>query len=383
MPEDLSPASLLLELIRIPSVSSLPNRPLVDFIRSVLQPRGWHLRELPYTDAAGSEKLNIIAIPPAQPADKFSVDLAFVCHTDTVPYDAGWSEATNPEIRDGQIHGSGACDVKGFLACLLAAFAPIPADRNASTMALVFTAEEEIGCVGARKLIDADLLRARHLVIGEPTSLRPARAGKGYGLANIRVRGKQAHSAFPAQGRSAIYNAARLIVKIEQFSDSLKHSAGNQTSGLFDPPYTTLNVGTIHGGTAKNVVSGECCFLLEWRSLPGEPAGTIPDRLEKIMDEIRHKDPEFTCETQVIRQQPGFHTSETSPLLRRWIEVAGLDSIGVPFGTEAPLLGKIAQDVIVVGPGDMRTAHSERECVPVAELERCVGYLRGLFLGIQ
>ena len=383
MPEDLSPASLLLELIRIPSVSSLSNRPLVDFIRSVLQPRGWHIRELPYTDAAGVEKLNVIALPSTQPADDFLVDLAFVCHTDTVPYDANWQQSTNPEIREGHIHGCGACDVKGFLACLLAAFANMPASQNAPTIALVFTAEEEIGCVGAQKLIDAGLLRTRQVVIGEPTSLRPARAGKGYGLADIRVRGKEAHSAFPAQGRSAIYSAARLIVKIEEFAASLKRSAGNQRSGLFDPPYTTLNVGTIHGGTAKNIVPGECRFLLEWRSLPGEPAGTVPDAVRKIVEEIRHEDPEFTCEMQVIRQQPGFATDETSPLLRRWIEGTGLESTGVPFGTEAPLLARVAQDVIVAGPGDMRTAHSERECVSIAELERCVQCLRGLLLSFE
>lgn len=380
MAEVLSAASLLLDLIRIPSVSSLSNRPLIEFIESVLQPGGWHVRELPYSDAAGVEKVNLIAIPPGQPANNFSVDLAFVCHTDTVPYNGAWPQAIHPEIRDGQIHGCGACDVKGFLACVLAAAQSVPAIQFASTVALVFTAEEEIGCLGARRLVDERVLRARHVVVGEPTSLHPAPAGKGYGLAEVRVLGKEAHSAYPAQGTSAIYHAARLIGRIEKFAESLKKPAHSASNSLFDPPYTTLNIGMIEGGTAKNIVAGECTFLLEWRPVPGEAAGLVLDAVRNIVEELRHDDPAFSCILQVKREQPGFETSEASPLLRRWTELSRQRAIGVSFGTEAPWLAALAEDVIVAGPGDMRTAHSERECVPIAELERCVAYFKDLLL---
>lgn len=371
--QNLSAAELLLELVRIPSVSSLSNRPLMEFIKGVLQPGGWNIRELPYRDAEGQEKLNMIATPAGQPVDNFSVDFAFVCHTDTVPYSPGWAGAVHPEIRDGQVHGCGACDVKGFLACLLAAFGPMRA-QPAASLALAFTAEEEIGCRGARRLVEAGLLRARHAVIGEPTSLHPARAGKGYGLAEVRVFGKEAHSAYPAQGESAIYRAARLVGKIEELAATLKRSG----DPLFDPPYTTLNVGTIEGGTAKNIVAGECRFLLEWRPIPSEATGAVPDAVRRLLEDMRREDPGLACELKVLREQAGFQTDEGSPLLRRWIALAGRHAVGVAFGTEAPLLATLAEDVIVVGPGDMRTAHSERECVPIAELERCVLYLRGL-----
>lgn len=376
--EDLSPAALLRELVRIPSVSSLPNRPVMEFVRSVLQPRGWNVRELPYNDAAGVEKLNLMAIPPGQKTGDFSVDLAFVCHTDTVPYSAAWSQAVEPAIEDGRLHGCGACDVKGFLACLLAAFASLRMTQYASTVALVLTADEEIGCIGVRRLLDAGLLRPRHVVVGEPTSLHPARAGKGYGLAEICVQGKEAHSAHPAQGASAIYRAARLVGRIEEFGAALGQSSPAKNNQLFDPPYTTLNIGTIAGGTAKNIVPGECRFLLEWRPVPGEPAGMVPNAVRKIIEELRRDDPGFTCRLQVIREQSGFATREDSPLLLRWIELSVRTAIGVPFGTEAPWMATLAEDVIVVGPGDMRTAHSDRECVPVDELELCVAHLRDL-----
>lgn len=378
MLEDLSPAALLRGLVRIPSVSSLSNRPVMEFVKSFLQPRGWHVRELSYDDVNGVEKLNLIATPSGQKADDFSVDLAFVCHTDTVPYSAAWSHAVDPETKDGLLHGCGACDVKGFLACLLAAFVSVPATQYASTVALVLTAEEEVGCLGAKRLLDSGLLRARHVVVGEPTSLHPARAGKGYGLAEIGVYGKEAHSAHPAQGASAIYRAARLIGSIEQFAASLEKSAHSEKNQLFDPPYTTLNVGTIQGGTAKNIVPGECRFLLEWRPIPGEAADNVPDAVRDMIQELRHDDPGFVCEIKILRAQPGFETREGSPMLLRWIKLTGQPAIGVSFGTEASLLSTLTGDVVVIGPGDMRTAHSERECVPLEELHQCVIYLQEL-----
>lgn len=378
--DDFSPATVLQELVRIPSVSSMSNRPVMEFVMRVLSSRGWQMRELPYRDSSGIEKLNLLATPPSQPPDDFSVNLAFVCHTDTVPYAASWSRAVRPEIRDGVLHGCGACDVKGFLACLLAVFMKVPAEQFAHTVALALTAEEEIGCLGARHLLQADLLRARHVVVGEPTSLRPARAGKGYGLAEVRVVGKEAHSAHPSQGASAIYHAARFIGRIEQLAESLQHASDPGLRELFDPPYTTVNVGTIAGGTAKNIVAGECRFLLEWRPVPGEAAGSVPDAVRKIAQELLRDDGRFRCEVEVLREQAGFETREDSPLLRRWVQLSGRGAIGVPFGTEAPLFSSLSQDVVVLGPGDMRTAHSERECVPLAELDLCVSYLRELLV---
>jgi acetylornithine deacetylase len=376
--EKVSPAGLLRDLIRIPSISALTNRPVIDFVANLLLPRGWHFRELPYQDAAGVEKVNLLATPPWQKSDDFAVDLAMVCHTDTVPYNRGWTGAIDPQVIDDAMHGCGACDVKGFLACLLASLLNTPKTYFASTVALVLTAEEEIGCVGVQHLLEAGLLRPRHVLVGEPTSLRPARAGKGYGLAEVRVFGNEAHSAHPAQGVSAIYRAARLIGQIEQYAESLRNVPAPDSARIFDPPYTTFNVGTIEGGTAKNILAGECKFLLEWRLLPGNTMGKIPDMVQQMVKELQNDDPDFRYEMKVLREQPGFETSARSPLVRRWTEISGQDAIGVPFGTEAPLMSTLTEDTIVVGPGDMRTAHSPRECVPLAELDLCVVWLSEL-----
>lgn len=378
MLDKLSPIALLRELIGIPSVSALSNRPLIDFVENMLRRQNWNFRELPYRDAGGAEKINLLATPPWQKANDFSVDLAFVCHTDTVPYHAEWKDAVHAQVIGDCMHGCGACDVKGFLACLLAAVLNTPQTHFAMTVALVLTAEEEIGCVGSRHLVEAGLLHPRHVVVGEPTSLRPARAGKGYGLAEIRVFGKEAHSAHPAQGVSAIYAAARLIGKIERYAMSFQDAPVPEEARIFEPPCTTFNVGIIDGGTAKNVIAGECKFLLEWRPLPGDPMGMIPVAVQRMVQALQLDDPRFRYELNVLREQPGFETVANSAIVRRWRAMSGREAIGVSFGTEAPLISTLAEDTIVLGPGDMRTAHSPRECVPLEELDQCVAYLTEL-----
>lgn len=372
-----SPAAILQELIRIPSVSSMSNRPVIAYVRGVLEPTGWQFVELPYLDASGVEKVNLIAVPPGQSPAELSVDLAFVCHTDTVPFSPAWKEALDAEIHHGMVHGCGACDVKGFLACLLCALAGTPEIKFAHSIALVLTAEEEVGCLGAKRLMEERRFHARHAIIGEPTSLHPARAGKGYGLAEIRVYGQEAHSAHPAMGASAIYRAARLIGKIEEYSRSLQ-SAASGAADLFDPPYTTLNVGTITGGSAKNIVPGECTFLLEWRPLPGDGRSDPTRAVQQMVEELRQNDSSFQYEIRVLRQQSGFETQAQSPLVERWSQLTGKCAITIPFSTEAPLMSALSDEVMVTGPGDMQTAHSSRECVALTELEECVRCLQQL-----
>src|SRR5207245_578440 len=177
-------------------------------------------------------------------------------HTDTVPYDAAWTDALRLTERDGKFFGRGACDTKAFIAEALTAIQTIDLATLKKPLALIFTADEEIGCLGAKRLAESKPLRARFAIVGEPTALQPMRAGKGYCLAEITVRGREAHSAYPQLGASAIFRAARLIERIERVSEELK---SDQRAG-FDPPYTTLNVGLVNGGTAKNVVAGECRF---------------------------------------------------------------------------------------------------------------------------
>ena len=364
---------ILSDLIRIRSNSAVSNRPVADYAAGVLRSRGWSTLALPYVDTAGVEKVNVIAAPPGQNAADRDVNLVFMCHTDTVPFAEDWKGALEPVIRDGNLYGCGACDVKGFLACLLTAIRGT-SGKLADGLRLVLTADEEIGCVGASRLVTNNLLRPRRVVIGEPTSLHPARAGKGYCLAEVTVFGKEAHSAHPQQGVSAIYNAAHLITAFEEFAARLaveKHT-------FFDPGFTTLNVGTIEGGTAKNIVPASCRLQLEWRPIPGESANRVLESVGEIVARLHSFNPRFRAEIKPLRQQAGFETSANAALVQSVEALTGRAAISIPFGSEASIFAPIAEEVIVFGPGDMRTAHSSRECVPVAELDEAVVCLGSL-----
>ena len=367
-----SPTALLQELVAIPSVSSLSNRPLIEWIQKFLLPCGWHQRVLSYTDTAGIEKLNLIVSPQALSEETIDAELAIVCHTDTVPYGVAWSDATNLTEKDGMLHGCGACDVKGFLACILATVPTLDLSKLRRQLCLVFTSDEEIGCRGARFLLEKRALRARYAIVGEPTSLTPARAGKGYCLANVKVKGKAAHSAFPEAGRSAIFAAARLLQEIEAMAEELKQ----EKNRAFSPSWTTLNVGEIRGGTAKNVIPSECSFLLEWRPIPEQRPGHVLDRLQKIVDRLSADGIEI--EVEVLRTDSGFETSAESSVIQA-VQIQPCTAVNtIAFGTEAPWLVRMGAEAVVIGPGSMLTAHSPRECVPMAELDDCVNLLRSV-----
>lgn len=366
----------LSNLIRIPTPSSVSNRPVVEYAVGVLCQVGWMWREMGYRDSSGVEKVNLVAWPPRQDGEG-PVELAFVCHTDTVPYAADWAGALEPVVVDGVVRGCGACDVKGFLACLLAAIGESEASGFVDGLRLILTADEEVGCVGAARLLASEMIRPRRVVIGEPTSLHPARAGKGYCLAEVTVFGEEAHSAHPEKGRSAIYRAARLITAIEEYSSEL----ARERNSFFTPSFTSVNVGTIQGGTAKNIVAGRCSFQLEWRPIPGQDVETVPSAVLRIADALRVDDPSFRCEVRVVRRQSGFESAADSLLVRSIERLTGRAAVSIPFGSEASLFGSVAEEVVVFGPGDMTTAHSSRECVPLSELDEAVRCLRALMTG--
>jgi acetylornithine deacetylase len=139
-----------------------------------------------------------------------------------------------------------------------------------------------------------------------------------------------------------------------------------------------LNVGTIRGGTAKNIIPGECKFQLEWRPIPGQDEDTVPSAVSRIADGLRNADPDFRCKIQVLRQQTGFETAASSKLVRSIEAITGRVATSIPFGSEASLLASVAEEVVVFGPGDMQTAHSSRERVPLSELDEAVKCLESL-----
>lgn len=362
----------LSELVAFDSVSARSNLKISEYLASRVESMGLSVRRFPYQDENGVDKQNLIAVAAIGDGGTDDVELALVGHTDTVPYDPNWQEALRLSEREGKLFARGACDTKGYIAAMLEATASIDLSKLRRPLALIFTADEEIGLMGAKRLADLNPLRARYSIVGEPTSLQPMRAGKGYSLAEITIRGREAHSAYPAVGASAIFRAGRLLARIEALAKTLE----TERHDAFDPPFTTLNVGLIRGGTAKNVIPGECRVTLEWRPIPGQGSEKLLHLLDEAIKEEQTRDPEFICEVDASRADSGFETSTDSELVRFLEATTGNPAGTVAFGTEAAQMIALGAEAVVLGPGDIRVAHRTGEYVPVADLETCASVLQ-------
>lgn len=357
----------LSQLVAINSVSSVSNEAIVEYLERRCTAMGFATRRFSYADEKGLDKINLIAIVGTKFSESTEVELALVGHTDTVPFDPNWNEATTLTERDGRLYARGSCDTKGFIAATLTAIARLDLSTLKQPLALVFTADEEIGLRGAKFLADLKALRPRYSIVGEPTSLQPIRAGKGYSLSEVVVRGREAHSAYPAFGASAILRAARLINRLEHLAEELKDDRDPD----FDPPHTTINVGLIRGGTAKNVIPGECRFTVEWRPIPLQSSDHVLKLINDAIKEQRSSDEDFDAEVNLERLDSGFNTPPNSQIVSLLEQLTEKRAGTVAFGTEAAQMTLLGSQAVVLGPGDIREAHRTGEFVPVNELERC------------
>jgi acetylornithine deacetylase len=370
----------LAELVRFDSTSARSNSEIISDAAARAESLGLRVRLLPYTDERGVEKLNMVALagptstvntgPVGSTAEY--VELALVGHTDTVPFDPAWTAALELTTREGKLYGRGSCDTKGFIAAALTAIAEVSLESLRRPLALILTADEEVGCLGAKHLAEEGALKIRYSIVGEPTSLKPMRAGKGYCLAEITVFGREGHSAYPALGASAIFRAAHLIKSIERIAEELQTRDRQEA---FDPPYTTLNVGLVRGGTAKNIIAGQCNFTLEWRPVPGQGAQRVLDLVRAAIEDEKRRDADFDCEVGVVRLDGGMETPADSPLVRMLEDATGQLAGTIAYGTEAPQMIELGAQAVVLGPGDIRVAHRTEEFVPIADLHQCVEIL--------
>ena len=355
----------LAELVGISSVSTQSNEPIALYLERAAEALGFTTRRFSYVDAAGTAKVNLVAATSFEAAPA----LALVGHTDTVPF-SEWPGALALEEADGRLYGRGACDTKGFIACALEAASRIDRSSLLEPLAFVFTAEEELGCLGAKRLADARALAPRYAIVGEPTSLVPIRAHKGICLAQVEIVGREAHSCRPRLGASAIFAAGRFLVRLDELGRALE----NQGRSDFDPPGTTLSVGIISGGEAHNVVAGRCRLLLELRPLPGELPGRLLEQVRQLGQEVSAEHG-VAVHVEESRADAGLETPASAELVRFLEQASGQAAATVPYATEAPSFAQMGAQAAVFGPGDIRVAHKSGEHVPVAELERCAEIL--------
>jgi acetylornithine deacetylase len=360
-------AEYLAELVAIDSTSHLPNAPMVELLERKLRARGLRTERFSYRDASGVEKQNLIAL--AGPHG--DIDLALVGHTDCVPFDPAWKEALTLTAKDGKLFARGACDTKGFIACALQAIDSLKVDSLRKPFAAIFTADEEVGCIGAKHLADARPFRIKRALVGEPTQLQPIRANKGYCLGEVEFVGQEGHSAYPEKGASAIRAAGRFLAALEGLDAELRA----RPDPAFAPPFTTTNVGLISGGKAKNIIAGNCKLTLEWRPVPSQSPKFVADCVREILERIVAGEPRVSYKFDAGRLDLGFATPADSELVKFMERESGHPAGTVAFGTEGPQMLELGAEVVVFGPGDIGVAHRTGEFVPEADLRGCARLL--------
>lgn len=375
-----SAIEILSHLVAFDTTSRHSNLPLINYAESVLQACGAST-ERTY-DATG-RKANLWAT--IGPPDVAGIVLSG--HTDTVPVD-GQDWASNPfELveRDGRLYGRGTCDMKGFLAVALSLAPAIAAARPARAVHFALSYDEEVGCIGVRGLV-AELARNPVLplgcIVGEPTLMEVAIGHKAKRSLRIVVRGTVGHSSRAPEFVNAVEHAARIVVKIREIGKSL--AAAGVRDPLYDISHTTAHVGTMHGGTALNIVPDRCEIACEFRVLPNEDADALVDEITnfvrtEVEPEMQAVAAETGVDIEVTAAFPGLDMAGDSDLAIAARRAAQRnDHIKVAYGTEAGLFQEAGIPTIVCGPGSIAQAHKPDEFVAIEQLASCERFLIAL-----
>jgi len=360
---------ILDRLVAFDTTSARSNLELIDWIAAYLESYG-----IAGTLSAAFEgKANLFAT--IGPPDRGGVILSG--HTDVVPV-AGQKWDSDPfrlTERDGSFYGRGSADMKGFIALVLALVPEMVRRKLLVPLHLALTHDEETGCFGAPALIrelPSGTTRPRLAIIGEPTSMQVANAQKGCSFFRTRVTGREGHSSAPQRGVNAIVAAAEIVREIERLAAEARARARPKSG--FDPPNTTLSVGTIAGGTAVNIIARECAFDWDLRTLPDENAAVLKARIDRFIEtdllpRMRAVFPEAAVETEIIVAVPPLVLAPGSPAEALARRLTGANATTtVSFASEAGLYQQAGIPAIVCGPGSIDVAHKPNEYITRAEL---------------
>ncbi len=311
-------------------------------------------------------------------------------HTDVVPVDGqAWSVPPfSLTERDGRYYGRGSADMKGFIACVLAAVPDFLARPLNVPLYLAFSYDEEVGCLGVRSLIES-LNQAEErpeiCIIGEPTEMRPVYGHKGKLAMRCAVRGHACHSAYAPDGVNAVEYAARLINRLGELGQGLK----NTTDPRFSPSFSTVQVGTIEGGSALNIVPEHCQFDFEIRHLPDTPVDELIDDLKHYADHtllpaMRQVSANSAISWLPLSRYPALLTDRQSAFaewLTQWCGSSDFDTVA--FGTEGGLFSEAGIATLVCGPGSMEQGHKPDEFIAITQMEKCSAMLGNLCRWMQ
>lgn len=378
MGSELTSIELLARLVAFDTTSRNSNLELIQFVEDYLDRQGIsHIR----VDYEAGAKTNLYAtIGPDEPGG-----IVLSGHTDVVPVDGqAWSsDPFTLKEENGLLYGRGTADMKAFLAVALASIGTFRERRLTRPIHLAFSCDEEVGCRGVRPLIrhmSAHLQKPAAVIVGEPTLMKVVNAHKSTLSYETEVVGHEAHSASAHQGVNAIMVAGELLHELSAIAEEMKQRESDQR---FEPPYTTVHVGLISGGTAKNIVPRRCSFVWETRLLPEGDPQEVPQRLEAV---ARRLQPEMTkiaqacgITTRLSNVVPGLKPETASAAETLALHLAEDNgTAAVSYATEAGLFQDAGMPAIICGPGSIEQAHKPNEFIAASEIARCEHFMRRL-----
>lgn len=355
---------LLGRLVAWPTVSDRPVTGIAGDLADRLEAVGMRVETL-HAPEAGKCNLVCSAGPPGTDG------IVLSGHMDVVPVEGQpWTSDPFQLTRRGdRLVGRGACDMKAFLAATVVALTRTPPRDLRRELVLIFTHDEEVGCLGSRALADRYLADARPLpsmaLIGEPTSFNMLRMHPGHVAARITCTGRAAHSSKPDLGQNAIRLAARVIDALDVLAEQWRKDV--RFPELLERPFVVMNVATIHGGNAVNIVPDRCVIDLGFRPLPGMSPETLFEEIRAAVE------PLGSVHAELVRITPAMLTPVGTPLeelLRPW--AASPDTSAASFATDGGNFERLGMRTIVFGPGSIDVAHKADEYVPISELHRAV-----------
>jgi acetylornithine deacetylase len=373
-----SPKEILAALVAFDTVSHKTNIPMAEWVRAYLASHGVESHMIPAENGIHTSLFATVG-PPGDGG------IGLSGHMDVVPV-VGQAWDTDPfqmVERDGRLYGRGTSDMKGYLACVLAAVPDFKRRVLKTPLHVVFSYDEEVGCTGVRPMIaefGTRLPKPRMMFVGEPTSMKVVDAHKGGARFRVELKGRAAHSSNPALGVNTITYAMRLLAELER----MEHELRAKTDPRFDPPYSTLQVTRIEAGAASNIVPVDCWFGWEIRALPRHDVSALEARFRRVADacleDMRRTAPE--AEIRIMRAQagiPAFEVDATSEVVGLAYKLAQQnETFAVSYGTEASLFHVAGCASVVCGPGDIAQAHTANEWIAVDELDKGMAFMRRL-----
>jgi len=371
---------ILDKLIAFPTVSVDSNLQMIEALANRLEAAGAKVEI--FRDETGTKANLFATIGPETDGG-----IVLSGHTDVVP--AAGNDWTNDPFKmiqhDEKLYGRGACDMKGFIAATIA-MAPVLAQHvKTRPLHFAFTYDEEVGCLGGQALVhslQSKGIRPAVAIIGEPTMMRVIEGHKGCCEYTTRFEGCAGHGSDPEMGVNAVEYAVRFVGRLLELREQMQ--ARTPASSRFSPPWTTINIGSLIGGVAHNVIASHASVEWEMRPVVDADGEFIREEIrayitDTLLPDMQDVWPAAAITTQVIGEIAGLIAMDKNEAKRMMMELTGTNSAEfVNFGTEAGLFQSMGMDVVVCGPGSIDQAHKPDEFISLEQIEKCLSMLEKL-----